>query len=77
MPNKTLQIGKYRHSKTGKLYQVIGLALHSETLEEMVVYKALYHCEGFDDNQLWVRPKKMFLENIEHNGQTMPRFRLE
>ncbi|MDE2144783.1 MAG: DUF1653 domain-containing protein [Patescibacteria group bacterium] len=60
--------GKYRHYK-GKEYEVIGVAKHSETLEEMVVYKALY-----GDLELWVRPLKMFIEEVEVDGKKMPRF---
>jgi hypothetical protein len=63
-----LKLGKYKHYK-GNLYEVIGVAHHSETLEEMVVYRALYN-----DFDLWVRPLSMFLENVEINGVTMPRF---
>jgi cyclomaltodextrinase len=66
-----MQLGKYRHSKKGNYYEVIGIALHSETLEELVVYKTLY------DNpkgKLWVRPKKMFLEEVEIGGKQVPRF---
>jgi hypothetical protein len=48
---------------------VIGIAKHSETLEDLVVYRALY-----DDRQLWVRPLKMFLEEVEVNDQKIPRF---
>lgn len=66
--------GKYLHFRSKKLYEVIGLARHSETLEEMVVYKALYHCETFGDNQIWVRPMKMFFEQVFHEGQMTPRF---
>jgi hypothetical protein len=66
--------GKYRHYKNEKLYEVIGQARHSETDEEMIVYKALYHCAKFGDNQLWVRPMQMFFENVLHNDQTVPRF---
>jgi hypothetical protein len=68
----TIQPGKYRHYK-GKEYEVLGIARHSETLEEMVVYKALYQKEG---ENLWVRPAKMFLETVEVNGAKMPRFEL-
>ena len=60
--------GKYRHYK-GNLYEVIGVARHSETLEEMVVYRALYGECG-----LWVRPLGMFLESVEIDGKTVPRF---
>lgn len=61
-------LGLYQHYK-GNHYQVIGLCRHSETLEELVVYQALY-----GDYGLWVRPKSLFLEVIEFEGQTIPRF---
>ena len=64
-----LKLGKYRHYK-GKEYELIGVAKHSETLEDLVVYKALY-----DNGSLWVRPLKMFEENVEVDGKIMPRFR--
>ena len=51
------------------MYEVIGVAKHSETLEDLVVYKKLY-----DDGGLWVRPLKMFLEDVELDGKTVPRF---
>jgi hypothetical protein len=66
-----MKLGKYRHSKTGKLYNVLGVAKHSETLEDLVVYECLY------DNprsKLWVRPQKMFLEEVEIDGKKVPRF---
>ncbi len=69
--NMKLQIGKYQHYK-GKQYEVIGIARHSETLEELVVYKALYKPEG---ENLWVRPLKMFLENVNFEGKEIPRFK--
>ncbi len=65
-----LQPGKYKHYK-GKWYEVIGTAKHSETLEELVVYKALYQPEG---ENLWVRPLKMFTEEIEINGKKVKRY---
>lgn len=65
--------GEYRHYK-GKDYEVLDTALHSETLEKMVIYKALYKTE-INKNSLWVRPLKMFEEEVEVNGQTVPRFR--
>jgi hypothetical protein len=68
MEGNSLKLGTYRHYK-GKMYEVIGVAKHSETLEELVVYRALY-----GDNGLWVRPLKMFLEEIEVNGLRIPRF---
>ena len=63
--------GIYHHFK-GNRYEVIGTALHSETLEEMVVYKALY-----GDEKLWVRPAAMFDESVEHDGKTVKRFTFE
>jgi hypothetical protein len=74
MAEKTIKLGKYRHYKSGDLYEVIGTALHTETLEELVVYKALYHSEKFGNNCTWVRPKEMFLENVKYNNLTVPRF---
>jgi len=69
-----IRLGKYKHYK-GKYYEVIGLAHHSETLEELVVYRALYNTKEFGRNSLWARPKKMFLENIEIRGKKMLRFK--
>jgi hypothetical protein len=63
-----LKLGKYKHYK-GKEYKVIGVAKHSETLEDLVVYQKLY-----DDHLLWVRPLKMFTEDVEINGNKIPRF---
>ena len=60
--------GKYRHFK-GNEYEVIGTARHSETLEEMVVYRALYGEGG-----LWVRPASMWNETVERDGMITPRF---
>lgn len=66
--------GIYLHFK-GKKYEVIGMARHSETLEEVVVYKALYKDKKFGKNALWVRPKKMFLERVTIGGKKVPRFK--
>ena len=60
--------GRYRHYK-GNEYEVVGIARHSETLEEHVVYRALY-----GDHGLWVRPRTMFEESVEAGGQRVPRF---
>ena len=68
------KLGKYKHYK-GNFYEAVGIARHSETLEEMVVYRALYDSEEFGNNSLWVRPKKMFLENIVYNGLEQLRFK--
>jgi hypothetical protein len=72
--DQNLLLGKYRHFKNKELYEVIGQAFHSETREEMIIYKALYFSEEFGCDQIWVRPKKMFFETVAHNGQTVPRF---
>lgn len=63
-----LKLGKYRHYK-GNEYKVIDVAKHSETLEELVVYRALY-----GNHDLWVRPLKMFTEDVEIDGKKIPRF---
>lgn len=68
-----VKLGKYQHSKTGNLYKVIGVAKSSETLDEFVVYEALYENPR---SKLWIRPLKMFLEKVEINGQKVPRFKL-
>ena len=65
-----LKLGKYKHYK-GNQYEVIGIARHSETLEELVVYKALYQKDG---ENLWVRPLKMFIEEVVVDGETVKRF---
>lgn len=66
----TVQSGVYQHYK-GKKYLVLGVAKHSETLEDLVVYASLY-----DNNlsALWVRPLQMFLETITVDGKQIPRF---
>ena len=61
--------GRYRHYK-GKDYDVLGVARHSETEEEYVVYRQLYGEGG-----LWIRPTEMFLESVTVDGTSMPRFR--
>ena len=66
--------GKYQHYK-GKFYEVIGEARHSETLEEMVVYLALYKTK-YGPYSLWVRPKAMFLEKVKIDNKEIPRFKL-
>lgn len=65
-----IKLGRYRHFK-GNDYEVIGVALHSETLEEMIVYRPLY-----GDSKLWVRPKAMFLETVNVDGEEKARFQL-
>lgn len=65
-----IQAGRYRHYK-GNTYQVLGVAKHSETEEDVVVYRALYGEYG-----LWVRPLDMFCEKVEVEGKLIPRFEL-
>lgn len=67
-PLKPIPLGRYRHYK-GNDYEVLGVARHSETLEELVVYRPLY-----GDGALWVRPRKMFEETVIVEGRTVPRF---
>jgi len=67
-----MKLGTYQHSKTGKQYQVIGIAKHPETLEEFVVYKALYKNPK---SKLWIRPVSMFLEKVMIHGKSVPRFK--
>ena len=71
MANNPIPHGVYRHYK-GNKYEVIGLAKHSETLENMVVYKALY-----GDGGTWVRPLSMWDNLIEVDGKTVKRFEYE
>jgi len=68
-----VKLGNYRHFK-GQMYEVVGVARHSETREEFVVYKALYDSPEFGKNALWVRPKEMFLEKVVKDGKEVPRF---
>ena len=60
--------GRYRHYK-GRDYTVLGIARHSETLEELVVYR-----QEYGDRGLWVRPAAMFAELVEIDGKRLPRF---
>ncbi|MDY3619184.1 DUF1653 domain-containing protein [Agathobaculum sp.] len=64
----TVKPGRYRHFKGGE-YEVVGIARHSETLEELIVYRALYGERG-----LWVRPAAMWDELVERDGYHGPRF---
>lgn len=65
---ESIKPGRYRHFK-GKEYEVLGVARHSETEEELVVYRALY-----GDFGLWVRPVSMWNETVERDGKTFLRF---
>lgn len=66
-----MKIGVYKHSKTGNLYRVHFTAKHSETLEDLVAYEALYENPR---SKFWVRPLSMFAEKVELNGKKVPRF---
>lgn len=66
----SIQVGIYQHYK-GPQYRVIGVAQHSESEEQLVVYQALYGAFG-----LWVRPLSMFVEQVQVQGQCQPRFTL-
>jgi hypothetical protein len=66
--SEQITIGRYRHFK-GAEYLVLGTVRHSETLEVLVLYQALY-----GDRGIWVRPIRMFLESVTRDGQVLPRF---
>ena len=68
----TPRIGIYRHYK-GKMYEVLGVARHTETPEKFVVYRALYRTR-FGKESLWIRPIKMFMEKVEIDGKMFARF---
>lgn len=65
-----LKLGRYKHFKGGE-YEVLGVAKHSETGEELVVYRALY-----GEHELWLRPVSMFCESVLVNGKKVQRFTL-
>ena len=73
IPMDQIPRGFYEHFK-GKRYEVLDIARHSETLELMVVYKALYEGD-FPYGSLWVRPLAMFMENVMVSGKSVPRFK--
>ncbi len=68
----TVKLGKYRHFK-GEIMEVVGTALHSETKEELVVYRHVNGSRAGEENY-WVRPIGMFLEKVVVDGKEMPRF---
>jgi hypothetical protein len=70
-PLPALTPGPYRHYKGG-LYEVLGVARHSETLEALVVYRPVYNDSGW-----WVRPFAMFVGTVQVDGRTVPRFELQ
>lgn len=72
-----MKTGRYNHFK-GKPYEVLGVAMHSETCEKMIVYRALYDCPEIEAEYgqypLFVRPYDMFNETVEHDGKVVSRF---
>mgnify|MGYP003289608747 CR=1 FL=1 len=62
---RELKLGKYTHFKSKeKIYEVLGVSLHTETEEELVIYKALYESKDFPYGQIWARPKESFLAKV-------------
>ncbi len=70
---QTIESGIYRHTKSGKRYEVLDVALHTETNEQLVIYRPLYD----SSYNLFARPYEMFVEQIEIDGQIAPRFTKE
>jgi len=66
--NETVKLGRYRHFK-GNEYEVLCIAKHSETLEDLVIYRALYK-----DGGVWARPVSMWCETVEKDGKAVERF---
>lgn len=71
---KKIKLGKYQHHK-GNTYQVIGIAYHSETLEKMVIYQAQHDSPELGKKPTFVRPLKMFSEQVTVDGKKTPRFK--
>ena len=65
-----MRLGKYRHTKSGNLYEVLGTAFQTETEELLVIYRPLYESEY----ELFARPYDMFIEQVAINGKQLPRF---
>jgi hypothetical protein len=66
--------GTYQHYK-GPLYKLLHIGRLEENLEDVVIYQALYDSQEFGNNSIWVRKKKVFLEEIDFNGKKVPRFK--
>jgi hypothetical protein len=66
----SIEKGTYRHSKKGHLYEVLGVALQTETDEPLVIYRPLYE----NEYELFARPYTVFMEQVEINGEVKPRF---
>lgn len=75
MVGDDIKKGKYRHFKSAeKEYEFIGIAIHSETLERMVIYRALYDSPEFGKSAIWARPIESFAGVVEKDGKKIPRF---
>ena len=69
------EVGKrYQHYKNQHVYQVIAIAHHSETGEELVIYQAEYDTEDLGPKPVFARPREMFEESVEYNGDMLDRF---
>ena len=68
-----IKLGRWRHYKGGE-YEVLGMALHSETLQEMVIYKMLYDSTDFKKGTVWIRPAMMWEQKVEWEGKKVKRF---
>lgn len=70
-----IKMGRYLHYKDKtKEYELIGIARHSESLEELVIYRGLYNSDDFGDQPMWARPVAMFLGTVTVEGKEIPRF---
>lgn len=69
-----VKVGEYYKHYKGNYYQVLAIARHSETLEELVIYQGQYTHEEFGDKPVWARPVDLFIEMVEKEGKTFPRF---
>ena len=67
---KTITKGTYHHAKSGKMYEVLGVALQTETQEQLVIYRPLYE----NEHELFARPYEMFIEYVIIDDQKVPRF---
>ncbi len=68
------KLGRYKHTKSGRIYKLIGIGKHSETLEDLAVYQGEYESEEFGKDPIWIRPLDMFMEEVEIDGKLLPRF---
>jgi hypothetical protein len=69
-----MKIGKYKHYK-GKMYELIGTGINTETEEEVAIYKSLYSTDKYPNGSIWVRPLAMFQDKIKVGGEVIPRFK--